>query len=119
MQSIPVDIARLGTCMCVVPPEPKTNQETGEVRTDRDGATVYVVGVAVRQPGRRGASVIEVSVSGQPKGVAEGTRVHLNGLEAFAWSMGDRSGISFRAASITPVSPPAAAAAAGKGGEDR
>ncbi|MCD0482136.1 hypothetical protein LO771_06820 [Streptacidiphilus sp. ASG 303] len=117
MQSIPVDVARLGTLMCVVPPEPKLiNQETGEVRRDREGVTVYTVGVSVRQDGRR-ASVIEIAVSGEPKGVAEGVRVQVKDLQAFAWAMGDRHGMSFRAAAITPaLAGPAPAAPVGKGG---
>lgn len=114
MQSIPVDADRLGTLMCVVPPEPKlVSQETGEVRRDREGNTVYTVGVSVRQDGRR-ASVIEIAVSGEPKGVIEGVRVKVTDLQAFAWAMGDRHGMSFRAAAITPV-PPATPVSPGKG----
>lgn len=103
MQSIPVDVSRLGVLRCAVAPEKKlSNYETQEVKKDRDGNTVYTVAVMVRQDGRR-VSVIEVAVSGEPKGVVEGAEVRLTGLEALAWSMGDRHGISFRAAAITPV----------------
>ncbi|MGW7469882.1 SCO3933 family regulatory protein [Streptomyces xantholiticus] len=118
MQSIPVDTSRLGVLRCAVGPEAKvSNFETKEVKKDRDGNTIYTVAVMVRQEGRR-VSVIEISVTGEPKGVTEGTEVRVTGLEAFAWAMGDRHGISFRAAAITPV-PAAggsATAAASKAG---
>lgn len=123
MQSIPVDSARLGTMTCIVAPEARlANRETGEVKTNRDGVPVFTVGVAVRQEGRR-ASIIEISVTGEPAGVAEGVRVNVTGLVAFSWAMGDRHGLSFRADSITPApavtAPPAPAAAptSRKGGD--
>jgi hypothetical protein len=118
LQTIPVDVARLGRAIVVVPPERKINQETGEVRTDRDGNPVWTVGVAVRQRQGRRASVIEVSVPAEPRGLIEGGPVSLVDLEAYSWSMGDRSGISFRAAAILPATAgaaPAAAAAASAG----
>ncbi|MBQ0868289.1 hypothetical protein [Streptomyces sp. RK75] len=118
MQSIPVDTSRLGVLRCAVEPETKySNYENREVKKDRDGNTVYTVGVMVRQEGRR-VSVIEIAVPGEPKGIVEGVQVRVTGLEAFAWSMGDRHGVSFRASAITPVATPAPAPgpAAGKGG---
>ncbi|GAA2657630.1 hypothetical protein GCM10010400_14010 [Streptomyces aculeolatus] len=103
MQSIPVDTSRLGVLRCAVAPEAKlSNYDTGEIKKDRDGNTVYTVGVMVRQDGRR-ASVIEVAVPGEPKGVTEGAELRLTGLVAFSWQMGDRHGISFRADAITPA----------------
>lgn len=103
MQSIPVDTSRLGVLRCAIPPEAKlSNAETGEIKKDRDGNTVYTVAVTVRQDRRR-ISVIEIAVSGEPKGLEEGQIVKVTGLMAFAWSMGDRHGISFRADAITPV----------------
>ncbi|MGC0311957.1 hypothetical protein [Kitasatospora acidiphila] len=122
MQSIPVDITRLGTMTCIVAPEVRlANRETGEVKTNREGVPVYTVGVAVRQEGRR-ASIIEISVTGEPVGVAEGVRVNVSGLVAFSWAMGDRHGMSFRADSITPAPPatppvPASVPASRKGGD--
>ncbi|MEU1816455.1 hypothetical protein ABZ543_14820 [Streptomyces roseifaciens] len=120
MQSIPVDTTRLGVLRCAVAPEPKMTglDENKEVKRDKEGNMIYTVGVMVRQEGRR-VSVIEVAVPGEPKGVAEGVEVRLTGLEAFAWAMGDRHGISFRAAAITPApaaAPATASAAAGKAG---
>ncbi|MGK4582558.1 SCO3933 family regulatory protein [Kitasatospora sp. HPMI-4] len=118
MQSIPVDVARLGTMTCIVAPEARlANRETGEIKKDRDGQTVFTVGVAVRQEGRR-ASIIEISVSGEPVGVTEGVRVAVSGLVAVSWAMGDRHGLSFRADAITPTPAAAPAAAAARKGGD-
>ena len=114
MQSIPVDTARLGVLRCAITPEAKiSNVETQEVKKDRDGNTVYTVAVTVRQDGRR-ISVIEIAVAGEPKGIEEGQILKVTGLTAFAWAMGDRHGISFRADAITPV--PAAPAPNKTGG---
>jgi hypothetical protein len=124
MQNIPVDMARLGAVLCVVPPEPRVNPETGQIRVDRDGNTIYVVGCVVRQAEGRKSDVIEVAVPGQPRGLAEGMRVEIADLTAVQWQMGDRSGTSWRATAITPVPGSAAPAApavgkakAGLGGE--
>ncbi|WP_327224840.1 hypothetical protein OG229_13980 [Streptomyces platensis] len=115
MQSIPVDTSRLGVLRCAVGPEPKiADFETKEVKKDRDGNTIYSVAVTVRQEGRR-VSVIEIAVTGEPKGVVEGAEVRVTGLDAFAWAMGDRHGISFRAAAITPVPTAGAPAAVSNG----
>ncbi|MFI6023901.1 hypothetical protein ACIBCP_40465 [Streptomyces sp. NPDC051287] len=103
MQSIPVDTTRLGVLRCAIAPEAKiTNNETQEVKRDRDGNPVWTVAVTVRQDGRR-ISVIEIAVSGQPQGIEEGQILKVTGLTAFMWSMGDRHGVSFRADAITPV----------------
>jgi hypothetical protein len=101
MQTIPVDVGRLGALMCVVPPEPRVNQETGEVRKDREGNVIYVVGISVRQRDNRRADVIEVAVPGEPRGITEGTRVHIADLVAVAWEIEGRKGTSFRAAAVT------------------
>ncbi|MCK7627782.1 hypothetical protein MUU72_32605 [Streptomyces sp. RS10V-4] len=118
MPSIPVETSRLGVLRCAVGPEPKiADFETQQVKKDRDGNTIYTVGVTVRQEGRR-VSVIEIAVPGEPKDVVEGTEIRVTGMEALAWAMGDRHGISFRAAAITPAPATSAptAGSAGKGG---
>ncbi len=118
MQNMPIDVARLGTCMCVVPPEPRINPETDEPRKDREGRILYVVGVSVRQRDRRRADVIDVVVPGEPRGVSEGVPVLLGDLVATAWEIDGRKGVSFRVSSITPTGPSAAAATPrNKGGD--
>lgn len=120
MQSIPVDTNRLGTLLCVVAPEPKLlSRETGEVKTDRDGATVWTVGVSVRQQGTRRASVIEIAVSGEPAGIVEGVRLVAHGLVAFTWEQNGRHGTSFRADSIAPAAAGGPLSSALRGGKDK
>ncbi|WP_431776527.1 hypothetical protein [Streptomyces cucumeris] len=76
---------------------------TGQVRTDREGRRLNVVGVSVRQPDTRRADVIEIAVPGEPPAVAEGMRIAIDGLVAVSWVIGDRHGTSFRATAITPA----------------
>lgn len=116
MQSIPVDVGRLGSLLCVVEPAPKlVSVETGEVKTDRDGRTVWTVGLAVREGSGRRASIVEVSVPGEPVGVVVGMPVQVTDLVAVSWQMGDRHGVSFRASAVTPVVPAVARVARGGG----
>jgi hypothetical protein len=114
MQVIPVDAARLGTAMCVVPPAPRLTPE-GVQRADRDGRPLWVVGLSVRQLDGRRAEVLEVAVPGEPPGLEEGARVRIEGLEAVQWAMGDRSGTSWRAAAVVPENTAAATAASAGG----
>ncbi|UGQ09364.1 hypothetical protein LO772_20750 [Yinghuangia sp. ASG 101] len=113
MQSIPVDVSRLGTLRCVVEPEVRTNFETGEIKRGRDGIAMWTVGVSVRQADSRRASVIEISVPGEPSGIEEGSPVAVVGLVAVPWSQGGRNGIAFRAESIASASASAVAPKSG------
>ncbi|BCM68796.1 hypothetical protein EASAB2608_04130 [Streptomyces sp. EAS-AB2608] len=82
-------------------PEAKTgNPKTREVKRNRDGNPPWTVAVTVRQEGRR-ISVIEITVGGRLEGIEEGQVVNVTALTAFAWAMGDRHGVSFRADAIT------------------
>jgi len=67
------------------------------------------------------AEVVSVKLAGVQPALRVGAPVTVSGLVASSWAMGERSGISFRAARLTPT--PAgmttAAAATGKGGEGR
>ncbi|MFI6288500.1 hypothetical protein ACIBCM_27765 [Streptomyces sp. NPDC051018] len=116
MQSIPVDMARLGPALCVVPPEPRVNKETGEIRKNRDGDPVWVIGLAIRQKNTRRTDMIEVAVSGEPEGLTEGMRVSVVDLVAVSWEIDGRKGTSFRASAVRPESaaPPPAAGAGGR-----
>jgi hypothetical protein len=91
---IPVDAARLGTPVCLIGPEPKTDFETGEIKTDRDGKRLWVVGVSLREPGSRRAVAIDVTTSEEPRGVVEGAPVRLVGLVASQWEQNGRAGIA-------------------------
>jgi hypothetical protein len=109
---IPVDSAAL-TFICVAAPRPRlVNQETGEVKTDRNGQTMYEVGLtATNQHGR--ADLVNVSVAGEPA-VTLGQIVKVHSLLAYVWEQErngrTRWGIAYRASEIVPVANAAAAA---------
>jgi hypothetical protein len=116
---VPVEAARLGPCTVVLAPEERTAPD-GRQRTDREGRPQWVVMIAVQQVERRGVDVIGVVLTGEePKGLAVGTRVAVEDLERFSWDMGERSGVTWRAAAVLPLgngAPPApAASATGRG----
>lgn len=105
MRNIPVDVSAL-TFVCVAPPRPKlVDQNTGEVRVDRDGRTVYTVGLSAA--GEAGnVDLIKVAVSGDPA-VSVGQVVTPVGLVAFPWEqqLGGRLrwGVAYRAEQIIPA----------------
>src|ERR1035441_4721883 len=109
---IPVDTARL-TFVCVTDPRPRlVSQNTGEVKTDRNGRTVYQVGLSAADGSGR-VELVNVNVSGEPQ-VRVGQVVHPAALVGFAWEQtrgGElRWGIAYRAEAITPVAAPVRAA---------
>uniref|UniRef100_UPI003F496028 SCO3933 family regulatory protein n=1 Tax=Actinomadura rifamycini TaxID=31962 RepID=UPI003F496028 len=112
MRNIPVDTSAL-TFVCVSPPRPKlVSQETGEVKMDRNGNTVFTVGLSVADSAGR-VDLVNVAVSGD-QNVSVGQIVAPVGLVAFPWNAvlgGERrSGVAFRADRIDAVAVPAAGA---------
>lgn len=114
MRAIPVETTTM-TFVCVSAPRPKLiDQDTGEVKVDREGVTVYTVGLsAAAESGR--VDLLNVAVSGDPD-VTVGQIVQPVALVAFPWEQirnGEkRWGIAFRAKQIVPAAPAAAAEAA-------
>lgn len=105
MRNIPVDITAL-SFVCVSPPRPKlVDQNTGEVKVDRDGQTVFTVGLSAANALGR-VELLNVSVSGDP-GVTIGQIVTPVGLVAFPWEQQTngrlRWGIAYRADQVVPV----------------
>ncbi|WP_433465931.1 hypothetical protein [Spirillospora sp. CA-128828] len=113
MRNIPVDISSL-SFVCVSPARPKlVNQETGEVKLDKNGEAVYQVGLsAANEAGR--VDLLNIAVTGDP-GLTLGQVVTPLGLVGFFWEQtinGEkRSGVSFRAERVVAVGGEAAAAA--------
>jgi len=99
---LPIDTAGI-TFLAAGPPEPVLDFESKVAKLDENGAALYAVQLAALADG--GAEVIAVKVAGEPKGITQGTTVKLTGLVATPWSMGDRSGVAYRATRIEPVSP--------------
>lgn len=103
---IPVDVARL-TFVCVTDPRPRlVSVDTGEVKTDRNGQTVYQVGLSAADANGR-AELVNVSVSGEPQ-IRVGQVANLAGLVGFTWEQTrngqTRWGVAYRADSITAAS---------------
>jgi hypothetical protein len=106
MRNIPVDTSAL-TFVCVSAPRPKlVNQETGEVKTDRNGHTVFTVGLSAADMAGR-VDLLNVAVVGD-QSVTIGEVVTPVGLVAFPWEAvlgGEkRWGVAYRADRIAPVS---------------
>jgi hypothetical protein len=85
-------------------PEAVLDRSTGQPRTDRDGRPLFVVRLVAFCDGE--AEVLAVRIAGAaPKGVGVSTPVRVGGLSVTFWQMGERSGLSYRAEAIEPLSP--------------
>ncbi len=109
---IPVDVSRL-TFVCVTDPRPRlVSQDTGEIKVDRNGQTVYQVGLSAADATGR-VELVNVNVSGEPQ-IRIGQVAIPAGLVGFAWEQtrnGEiRWGIAYRADAITAATSPAKAA---------
>ncbi len=107
LQRIPVDLSGC-LVICSELPAPRVrDRQTGEVRTDRDGRTLFSVGVCVIQ--ERDSDVVSVTVAGEPAGLVRGAPVVVRNLVASPWEQRDdrtgqlRHGVAFRAESIVPA----------------
>jgi hypothetical protein len=90
--------------------EPRLNFDTGSPKTDAaTGLPLYAVQVLALDD--TGGEVLSVTVAGDPK-LAVTQPVSVSGLVAIPWSQGDRSGVAFRAATITATTASSSAPAA-------
>jgi hypothetical protein len=89
---------------CTRAAEQRTVHETGAPRIDREtGQPLWQVPVMALDSS--GGEVIAITVAGQPT-VGVGEPVRVEGLTALPWSQGDRSGVAFRAVSVTSTGGP-------------
>ncbi|WP_131742128.1 SCO3933 family regulatory protein [Actinomadura roseirufa] len=114
MRNIPVDVSAL-TFVCVSAPRPKlVSQETGEVKVDREGRTVFTVGLSAADATGR-VELVNVSLSGD-QDVSIGQIVTPVGLVAFPWEQTiggqKRWGIAYRASRVVVAGPDTSVAAA-------
>lgn len=98
---LPVDVSGL-TFLAAGVPEPAVDFDTRQPKVEADGRPLYSVPLVAL--GAEGAEVFPVKVPGEPKGVSQGTPVKVTGLVANPWTIGDRSGVSFRAERIEATS---------------
>ena len=101
---LPIDTQQI-TFLAAGAPEALTEHDSDRQRLDRDGQPLFVVRlVALAADGE--AEILAVRLAGAPpKGIAPGTPVRVAGLSGTPWSMGDRSGITYRAERVEPVAP--------------
>ncbi len=89
-------------------PEPK-NDGDGRQKADRGtGELLYVTELVAMDD--TGAEVIKVTTPGVPK-IGKRQLVAVSGLIALPWTVDGRSGVAFRAESISPTKTTAGAAA--------
>lgn len=89
---LPIDTSAL-TFMCAAPARPVTDFETKQHKADANGELLYNLQVVALD--EWGAEVITLKVAGDPS-VGQGAMLKLHALVATPWSMGERSGVSFR-----------------------
>jgi len=97
---LPIDTTGM-TFLAAGPPEPVLDFESKTPKVDENGAPLHSVQVVALNDG--GAEVISVKVASQPK-VGQGNTVKITGLVATPWTMGERSGVAYRAEQIEPTS---------------
>jgi hypothetical protein len=104
---LPVDTSAIAF-LCAMPPEPVVDFETKQPRSDDNGEPLYVVQLVALA--ENSAEILAVKVAGMPaSGIRQGHPVKVVGLVAQPWTMGDRSGVAFRAARVEPATPVAKA----------
>lgn len=100
------------TFLCTRIPEQRTNFDTGAPRIDKaTGQALWLVQLIALDT--TGGEVLAVTVVGEPK-VTVGQPVAVSGLVALPWSQDGRSGIAYRAETITAADAGAATAKAGQ-----
>jgi hypothetical protein len=104
---LPVDTSSIAF-LCALEPQPVLDFDTKRPRADENGEPLYVVQLIALAEGA--AEILAVKVAGQPgPGIRQGHPVKVLGLVAQPWTMGDRSGVAFRAARVEPATPQAKA----------
>lgn len=105
MKAIPIDTARL-RFTCVKTPKPRlVNQETGELKVDKQGNTVFETTFTVEDANDR-IELIKIATSGDPR-IRPGQETHPQDLIGYVWEITQngqpRWGISFRATALLPA----------------
>ncbi|MGH8902391.1 MAG: hypothetical protein ACRDYA_12105 [Egibacteraceae bacterium] len=94
---------------------PVRDFETQQVKLE-DGVPLFSVRVVVMDPGSGEAEIVNVKVPGEPVGLVPGQPVALRELTAQPWSIGDKSGVAFRAIGVEAVTAAAGARNGAKAG---
>jgi hypothetical protein len=104
---LPIDTSAIAF-LCALAPEPVVDFETRRPKADDNGEPLYVIQLLAMGDGS--ADLLAVKVPGVPsQAIRQGAPVKVVGLVAQPWTMGDRSGVAFRAARAEPATPVAKA----------
>lgn len=99
---LPIDTSAV-SFVSAGPPEVAVDFDTKVPKTDATGKTIYNVYLFCVGAGSR--DTLTVKIAGEPKGLGEFTPVKVRELVANTWTKENRSGVSFRAASVEVVAP--------------
>lgn len=102
MMNLPVDTSKV-SFEAMAEPVLDTDWDTGEVKLTKDKTPVYRLQASALFEGR--CEVISLRVNSEPKGIGPRTGFVAKNLRLTPWTIGDRSGISYRADSIEPEPP--------------
>jgi hypothetical protein len=97
---LPVDTSGL-RFVAAGEPEPDLDFETKAQRADDSGQPIFKVHLFA--VGSSGRDVITAKVVSPGKGIGELVPVKVHDLVATTWTMGDRSGVSFKAGRIEAI----------------
>ena len=78
--------------------EPVRDFESKQPRTDENGSPLFAVPLMVL--GDNQPEIISVKLAGEAPAVAPGQPAKVTGLTATPWSMGERSGVAFKATKV-------------------
>jgi hypothetical protein len=101
---LPIDTSAL-SFIDVMPPEPVLDRLTKQPKADANGEPLHSIELLVI--GEEGGEVLPVKFAGTaPAGIRQGLPVKVTGLMVTDWSIGDRFGLTFRAAKVEPGAAP-------------
>jgi hypothetical protein len=107
---MPIDTSGLDF-LCAVAPTPVIDFETRRQRADAEtGELLFSVQLAALNGDA--AEIVKVTTAGEPKGIAVQRPVKVSELTANYWSRGEKSGLSFRASRVEPMSATPSASSA-------
>jgi hypothetical protein len=98
---LPIDTSEM-TFLVVSRPEPLRDPTSGRARTTRNGAPLFMVQLVTSWRGAVGTIAVQV-VREPSADVRPGVVVDVAGLAAISWTIGNRSGLVFRAERIEPA----------------
>jgi hypothetical protein len=99
---LPIDTSAV-SFIDVMPPEPVLDHQTKQQKADANGEPLYSIELVC--VGAEGDEILSVNFPGTPPaGIRQGMPVKVTGLMVTDGAIGDRFGLTFRAAKVEPLS---------------